>query len=299
MLKMLKKSKITILFIFSAVLFASAAVGSFVPETKDSGFISSKIEYERLKITEKKSEFSWRKHEGTPLPEHEKLTFTVMWNFIAVGEASLELRGYDYIEGRKAHHVYSYAKTKPFFDTFFKVRDTNESWIDEESKASLRYKSDISEGGWLKNEVLDFDHIGKTFLLYDNGKMQKGKIPEYVQDVLSALYYVRTMDIKTGDSITLDAHSGDLSWPLTIKVLKKDKIKVPAGEFNCFLLEPVIRKEAGIVNAKGKMQVWVTADEKKMPVCLKVKIPIGSANAVLERFEVQKNIPILTTEKEQ
>ena len=74
-----------------------------------------------MKSEEIKKFYVWRKHDGNPLPEYEKLIFSVMWKFIVIGEASLELRGFDDIEGRKALHIYSYAKTKPFFDNFFKV----------------------------------------------------------------------------------------------------------------------------------------------------------------------------------
>jgi hypothetical protein len=268
------------------ILAVSFAFASDALERKD--FIAEKLKEERAKAEEIKKIHAWPKHEGRPLARYEKLIFNVMWKFIAVGEASLELRGFEDIEGRKALHIYSYAKTKPFFDNFFKVRDTNESWLDEESKTSLRYISNISEGGWKKYEILYFNQPEKTFLLNDSGKMKKGKTSANVQDVLSALYYIRTMDIKAGDKYVFDAHSGDLSWPLVIKVLRKEKIKVPLGEFDCFALEPNIRENAGIMNAKGKMLVWVTADERKMPVLLKVKIPIvGSVDAELVKTAKQ------------
>lgn len=267
---------------------AFAADASNYISAASQDFVSGKLKEERLKLAEINKNYVWTRHAGRALPEYEKLVFNAMWKFIVVGEASLELRGFDEIDGRNAHHIYSYAKSKPFFDAFFKVRDTNEAWIDEESKVSLRYVSKISEGGWNKNEILFFNHPEKTFLLYDNGKMQKGAIPSGVQDVLTALYYIRTIDLKVGEEYTLDAHSGDLTWPLTIKVLRKEKIKVTAGEFKCFVLEPVIRKNAGIVNSSGKMLVWVTADEKKMPVFLRVKIPIiGSVVAELAKIEKQ------------
>lgn len=267
--------------------FASDTVNK-VSETANEGFVASKLKIERAKAADAKKTYTWRKHEGKPLPEYEKLVFNAVWKFVAVGEATLELRGFVDIEGRKAHHIYSYAKSKPFFDSFFKVRDTNESWLDEESKTALRYASKISEGGWKKEETLYFNQPEKTYLLNDSGKMKKDKTSENVQDVMSALYYIRTLDIKVGEKYVLDAHSGDLPWPLTIKVLRKETIKVPAGEFECFVLEPGIRKNAGIINASGKMLVWVTADEKKIPVYLKVKIPIvGSVEAELSRIEDQ------------
>lgn len=290
---MLKNISFITILVFS-LSFLSGFANAYAEE---HNFIADRLKEERAKAAEIKQAHVWRKYEGRSLPEYEKLIFDAMWKFITVGEASLELRGFEEIDGRKTHHIYSYAKTKPFFDSVFKVRDTNESWLDEESKVTLKYVSNISEGGWKKREILYFNQPENTFLLDDNGKLKKGQTAQNVQDVLSALYFIRTLDIKVGEEYTLDAHSGDLSWPLTVKVLRKETVKVPVGEFKCLVLEPVIRKDAGIVNAKGKMLVWVTNDDIKMPVYLKVKIPIlGSVEAKLSKIKNQSIGTIKETE---
>ncbi|MDR1695568.1 MAG: DUF3108 domain-containing protein [Endomicrobium sp.] len=250
-------------------------------------FVAEKLKEERAKLQSNKNSFSWREHKYRSLPEFEKLTYDVKWQVISVGQATLELRGFNSIYGRRAHHIYSSAKTKPFFDEVFKVRDTNEAWIDEKSMSSLRFVSNISEGGWKKRETLEFDPVEKTYRLYDNGKMQMGITPDYVQDVLTALYYIRTLDLNIGDRYTLEAHSGDMSWPLAVNVVRKEKIKVFAGEFDCLVLEPFVRENAGIMKTSGRMLVWVTDDGRKIPVYLKVKIPIGAAIAELEKIETK------------
>ena len=274
----------TVVIFFFVSLFTS----NILCDELRSSFIAEKLKNERARIQSDKDSFVWRKHEGNPLPEFEKLTYCVKWQFISIGEATLELRGFEDINGRSAHHIYSMAKTKPFFDEVFKVRDTNEAWIDRESMSSLGFVSNVSEGGWTKREILDFNHIEKTYKLYDNGKMQMGTIPEYVQDVLTALYYMRTLDLKIGEKYALEAHSGDMSWALAVNVLREEQIKVSAGEFKCLVLEPFVRENAGIMKTSGQMLVWVTADKRKIPVYLKVKIPIGSAIAELEKIETKK-----------
>lgn len=284
---MLKKVSILIILTFVSFSYASLSSDNFggTASHKEKNPISDKINNEIEEIHKKRASHQWRKHQGAPLPEYEKLVFSVMWQFVPVGEATLELRGIDEIDGREAHHIYSYARSNQFFDEIFKVRDTNEAWIDRESMVSVRFRSDISQGGWTKREELDFDHARKTFLLYDNGKMQAGAIPENIQDVLTALYYMRTIDIQAGKEYFFEAHSGDLSWPLVVKVLRKEKKKTKAGKFNCFVVEPLVRKQAGIINAEGKMQVWITDDAEKIPVYLKSKISIGAVNASLEKIE--------------
>lgn len=233
--------------------------------------------------------FVWRTVKGS-LPAREDLVFDVYWKFIKVGQGTLEIKGFEEINGRTAYHIYSEAKSAPFFDNFFKVRDINQSWIDTESLCSLRYATNISEGGWKKFEQLDFDHENKKYARNDDGTMKYGDTVRWVQDVLSSLYLMRNLDLEVGKEYIFDAHSGDHTWPLKTKVVGKEKVEVEAGTFECLVLEPSIREDAGIFKAKGKLKVWVTNDDKKMPVKMKSKIPVGSISAELSRYKSEDKI---------
>ena len=229
-------------------------------------------------------DFQWRQLDGI-LPEQENLVFDVYWKFVKVGKGTLEIKGLEDVNGRKAYHIYSQAKSAPFFDSFFKVRDTNESWLDTESLCSLRYFTNIYEGGWTKYEQLDFNHENKQFARNDDGTMKYGDTVRWVQDVISSFYYIRTMDLKVGDEYVFDAHSGDDTWPLKTKVIGKETVKVKAGTFDCLILEPSLREDAGLFKANGKLKVWVTNDDRKMPVKMKSKIPVGSISAELATYK--------------
>lgn len=225
------------------------------------------------------SGFVWRKEQNNIFGPGEKLSFAVKWKFILVGYADMGIADIENISGRQAYHIVTNARSAPFFDAFYKVRDINESWIDIESLCSLKFASHISENKVEKNETLILDQEKQQFLLVESGKI--GQIPLWVQDVLSALYYLRTKDLAVGNNYSIDAHSGDKSWPLKVNVLRRAKIRVPAGEFDCFVVEPAIRESAGIFQSKGKLEVWLTADEKKVPVYMRSKIAVGSIAAEL------------------
>ena len=228
-------------------------------------------------------DFQWRQLKGN-LPEQEDLVFDVYWKFVKVGKGTLEIKGFEEINGRTAYHIYSEAKSAPFFDNFFKVRDTNQSWLDTESFCSLRYLTNISEGGWKKFEQLDFNHDSKRFARNDDGTMKYGDTVRWVQDVISSFYFLRTLDLEVGKEYCFDAHSGDDTWPLKTKVIGRETVKVEAGTFDCLILEPFLREDAGIFKAKGKLKIWVTNDDRKMPVKRKSKIPVGSISAELSTY---------------
>jgi hypothetical protein len=223
--------------------------------------------------------FEWRCEQNAVWRTGEKLDFSVRWQFITVGYATMQIRNIDDLNGRKAYHIFTEARSAPFFDNFYRVRDINESWIDSESLCSLKFLSTVNESKHNKTETLLLDQEKHEYKLVESNKT--GTIPPWVQDVLSALYYVRTKELAVGQSYVMDAHQGDQSWPLVIKVVRREKIKVPAGEFETWVLEPSVRPGAGIFQSQGKLWVWLMADRRKAPVRLKAKIPIGSVDVVL------------------
>jgi hypothetical protein len=224
--------------------------------------------------------FKWRKESNEAFAVGEKIVFGVRWQFLHVGTATMEVDRIDEFEGRKCYHIVTKAESAQFFDSIFKVRDTNESWMDTQSLCSLKFVSNISEGGFKKTETIVFDQSKNTFQIVE--KNQSGTIPSWVQDVLSALYYLRTKKISAGKSYKIDAQSGDKSWPLNVKVPGKEKIQLPMGQFTCFVVEPTIREGAGIFQSNGELKVWLTADKKKIPVKMSSKIPVGAIVAEVE-----------------
>lgn len=248
---------------------------------------SEKVEYQKKAVEQEaakleESRFVWRKEKNNVLKVGEDLEYTIRWQFIKVGSAIMQIKDIQTIAGRKCFHIYTAARSAPFFDVIYKVRNVNESWIDIESLCSLKFFSSINEGKVIKTETLIFDQPNGTYEIIE--KKKKGEVPPFVQDVLSALYYLRTMDLEVGRTYEMDSHSGDTSWPLIAKIVKKQTIKVPAGKFDCLVVEPAIREGAGIFQAKGKLWVWITDDERKIPVKMSSKIPIGSIIALLKKI---------------
>lgn len=219
-----------------------------------------------------------RRPEKMPWGVGEKLTFAIRWGIITGGYAHMEVREKINLAGRDTYRIVSQARSAAFFDPFYKVRDVIESYMDAEHLHTVRYEQDINEGRYSKHSVIMYDH--------DNGyAFEDGyrfEVPRHVQDVLSSLYFLRTKDIKKGGVYEFDVGTGKENWPLVIKVHGRERIRVPAGRFDTIVVEPLIREEEGIFKqAKGSLKVWLTDDERKMPVRMSSRIPIGSISAVL------------------
>ena len=215
----------------------------------------------------------------------EVLQFEIKWGVFSVGTANLKVDRIVKFRGEPAYYIVSEAKSNGFCDTFYKVRDLNESWMHAVQMRSLGYSKKLREGGFFRDEWVLYDYDKKTFLSKRVNKKgeesyTEGTIPGSVQDVLSSLYYIRPMKFKPGDEIILDVNTRS-NWPFVIKVHQREKITVPAGTFDTILVEPVVRQE-GIFVQKGKrLRIWMTDDDRHIPILMKVEIVFGNITAYL------------------
>ena len=218
----------------------------------------------------------------------EKYRYSVRWGVIKVGESYLGSMEKVEIASTTAYLLSSSARTLPFFDSFYKVRDENMAWLDTKSFVSLGFSKHLREGRFRRDEDVFYDHRAGEFhakVYKKNGVIieEKGSMKPYAYDVLSALYLVRAQNLEVGKSFAIDINTGE-DWPLRVKVARIEKVRVAAGEFQCFVVEPELAKE-GIFIQKGKsMTIWLTNDARKIPVKVKAEVFIGSVKAELEEI---------------
>jgi hypothetical protein len=111
-------------------------------------------------------------------------------------------------------------------------------------------------------------------------------IPPYVHDILSAFYFARTVDYsqsKPGDIYTLFNFYKDTSHELGVKFLGRQELEVEAGTFRTIVLEPLVR-EGGLFKSEGRIVVWLTDDEAKIPVRVNTKVVVGSIDTELREY---------------
>jgi hypothetical protein len=225
-------------------------------------------------------------HELLPAPTRpirigESLRFSVQWKFAHAGTAWLEVPEQIDVAGRPALRLLARAESNSFVSMFYKVRNRIESTWDRDGHFSRRYVENRREGGFRAQEDIRFDYL-KREATYRNGATFA--IPEHCQDALSAFYYTRTQPLPIGGSIVFDYHASRKSVPLEVRILGRDRVKVPAGTFDCVVIEPVL-KAGGIFKKKGRLLIWLTADERRIPVLMRSKVTIGSVDVILNEYK--------------
>ncbi|MCK6619760.1 MAG: DUF3108 domain-containing protein [Calditrichaceae bacterium] len=227
----------------------------------------------------------------------EKLTFTVRWKFIKAGEATMEVRDIVNLrDGVTAYHIVSTAHSAKFFDAFYRVRDQVETFLDTRGIFSWKYNKRLREGGYKFDLLVDYDQANGVAQIerirYESDEPLKVRnqekfeldIPEYVLDVLSAFYYVRTQELKIGEPIYMANHDNRQVYQLQVIIQRKERVKVDAGTFDCIMVQPRLLGEA-IFKQKGELWVWLTDDEYKIPVQMKSAVAVGSITTELKKIE--------------
>lgn len=212
-----------------------------------------------------------------PFRAGEALRFEVQYGPIHAGSAYLEVPEVRDYQGHTVFHLLARAESNSFFSKFYKVRNRIDSFWDTTGRFSRRYSEDRHEGGHHYHDAMEFD-FDRMEARYENG--QTFPIPPQVQDALSSFYYTRYQPLPLGGSIVFDYHASKKSAPLLVRIIGRERVETPAGKFNCVAIEPML-KAGGIFKNTGRLVIWITDDERRMPVLMKSKVTVGSISVVL------------------
>ena len=224
----------------------------------------------------------------------EKLHYALKYEFIKAGNVQFEVKEGIATNGQPCYHIISTANSTRTFDWIYKVRDRVESLVDKRSLFSWQYKKQLREGGYKFDLEVKYDHLSeeafvKAIRYHSDMTIRKKEaytvqIPRYVRDVFGTLYYLRTQLMETGKPIFVSNHDNRKVYDLRIIIEAEEVVKVKAGKFRCVRVQPVLEGEA-IFKQQGRLWVWFTDDDRKIPVKLKSKAVIGAFHADLEKFE--------------
>jgi hypothetical protein len=221
-----------------------------------------------------------------PFGVGEHLKFSINYGIINAGHATMSVRHTRRIAGHECIDIRTEAKSNSFFSKIYKVWDRAQTFVDRETILPRRFEKHLREGTYRKDVIIKFDR-GREIARYQNG--DEIVTHAWAQDELSAFYYVRTLPLVVGQDVFIDNHTNRKNYPLKVIVHRRETVTVGAGTFDCFVIEPVI-KEGGIFSAKGTLTIWMTDDERRMPVKMRTKVAVGSITASLTDYRLGEQL---------
>lgn len=206
--------------------------------------------------------------------------YQVKLGAFTVGEGSMEVLGTEEVNGHDTYHTR--LKVEGGIP-FARVDDTFESWIDIDGLFSRRFKQDQHEVNYERRRIYDFYPERGYYRRRDNGAIEALPTDKPLDDV-SFVYYARTLPLEVGETYEIERYFKKSGNPVILKVLRKERIKVPAGTFNTIVVRPIIQTD-GLFGEGGEAEIYFTDDARRIMVQMTSKVPIvGSLNLYLKDY---------------
>ena len=209
--------------------------------------------------------------ETQPFRVGEVLRYDASINFLRAGSAVLEVSSQESLQDAQVFHIIFSLTSNRFLDRLYRVRDQVETWIDVDGLFTRKYRKKLRE----KNYSKDF----LAQMSYEDSVVVSGKksfpLTQELRDPYSLFYYLRTLPLQVGDLLSFTTFDNNRFTDFQVTVHRTESVRVPAGRFDCIVIEP-FRKGRALLKNQGDMIIWFSDDEKRLPVKVVSKAKFGS-----------------------
>jgi hypothetical protein len=211
----------------------------------------------------------------------EELLFELRWMGLLAGNARMAVSSQVVRDGHDVYHIRSFAESSPFFSLFYNVRDMGETFVDVRELYPRYFHLDQREGSQVIQRTVAFDQQrGMAIYTKNQESPQKIEVPLGVQDSLSSFYMLRTLPLRVGQSIHLKMFSNGKTYDVEVQILRREKVEAYWGAVDALVVRPLMRFQE-ILRQKGEVLIWVTDDDRRLPIRMTTAIKVGAIEATL------------------
>jgi len=216
-----------------------------------------------------------------PFGPGERAEYQVKLGGIGVGDGTMEILDLITVNGFSTYHARLHVEGGI---PFARVDTKLDTWLDVAGLFSRRFEQNQKEIRYRRHRIFDFDPENRTY--QQRGRDTTLTLPtDRPLDDVAFLYYARTLPLRVGDTYTIPRYFKDDGNPVVLKVLRKERVKVPAGEFDTIVVQPIIQTD-GLFGEGGEAEVFFSDDDRRLIVHLRSKVPIvGSLSLHLRNYE--------------
>jgi hypothetical protein len=222
---------------------------------------------------------------NTAFLPNESISYSVFYSvlglYVNAGTATFTTT-LEKLNNKPVYHAVGEGHTNSNYDWIFKVRDRYETYFDTLHLQPVKFIRNVDEGGYKKHQDVTFDPQNNIATSNDGTY----KVPNCVQDVLSAVYSARNIDFdkyKTDDRIPFTMFLDNQLYNLYIRYLGKEVIKTRYGKYNAIKFKPLLVKGT-LFEGGEKMTVWVSDDPNHIPLRIESPIVIGSVKVDMMQY---------------
>jgi hypothetical protein len=184
------------------------------------------------------------------------------------------------------------AVSKGFFPALFgmKVKDRYISLVNQTDFGMHASTKILEEGKVRREQTLVVNRETGTVTYTDRDlansrsapSVKERPSPTWVQDLLSAIYYVRTQPLKEADVIAVPISDGGETYEIEVLAVKREGIKTSTGNVQAIQLNARVF-DGRYVKRSGEMLVWLSDDPTRTPLRARIKTSGATINVELKR----------------
>jgi hypothetical protein len=217
-----------------------------------------------------------------PFRVGERLQYAAKLGILRLGTAWMSVNGIDTVRGAESF-VFEFGLDASA--PFYKSRNVLQSWTGTQDLISRRFRQDLVENG---KERKRYFEIYPDSLIYvqEQRPGSKESVANPLDDA-AFFYFLRTIPLEVGKTYKYERYFKKELNPVTIKVVKREKMELPDGkEVPCIILNPVVGEE-GLFAPRSQAMLWLTNDERRLPVQIRAKLPFGTVTLRLEKITAE------------
>lgn len=223
---------------------------------------------------------SFREHPNFAFDENEFTRYKVYYQSmltgnVTAGEATIKVEpSQRKFFGRDVFHIVGEGRSKGAFNWFFKVRNVYESFVDKQAILPFLFIRKTREGNFKLDDEVYFYHDRNIAI---SRKAQKA-IPKNVHDFVSALFFMRTLEVKNFDADSnyfVNFFLDDSVYISKVRFKGVENIKTELGVFRCLKFAPMMATGNVFADAYP-IHVWISDDKNHLPILVDAKVIVGS-----------------------
>jgi Protein of unknown function (DUF3108) len=250
------------------------------------------------------TESAYRSLKNEAFSKGEHVEYLVHYLGLSAGTATVDVNPKVFIlNNRICYRVDLVGQTAGAAGALVRVNDTWRSYIDTSAFVSHRFFRHLEEGNYRREELTDFLPLSNSGTMkYEEYNIKspekphkKGKkdfkIPDYVQDMVSGYYYIRTVNfdkLKEGDVFSVPGVLEDKSYNMSIRYKGREVVRTKFGKINAHRLIPIMPKN-DLFSGENSVRFWVSDDKNHVPIRIEADMFIGKVVCELRDYKNLKH----------
>ncbi len=218
-----------------------------------------------------------------PITVGEKLTYKVKIGWAPVGQRIDHVTKKTSIQDKPIYHINSKAKTGALV-SFYRFHSLQYTYLNIEKLQPIRFRNQLQDRKYSAIVEISFNEeeavYNKKSQINSKAPQKQDKkvikIPNGTQDELSMIYFLRCKQLAPGNIYYFPLISKGKVVKVELNVTRGERMKVKGlGQVNTLMVQ----------TSEGS-RLWLTDDNRHLPIRIEADTKIGKTTAVLVKREV-------------